>query len=60
MNCGRSVDFSGYSVYPTYNTDRHVIAEIWLKIALNTILLTLRKKLSFIGFFSYKVTKRAH
>jgi hypothetical protein len=40
MNCCRSVVFSGFSVSSTNKTDRHDIAEILLKVALNTITLT--------------------
>ena len=43
FSCGRSVVFSGYStlVSSTNKTDQHDIAEILLKVALNTITLTL-------------------
>jgi hypothetical protein len=34
------VAFSWYSGFPTNKTDRHVITEILLKVALNTITLT--------------------
>jgi hypothetical protein len=37
VTCGRSVVFSGYSVSSTNKNDRHDIAEIILKVALNTI-----------------------
>jgi hypothetical protein len=36
-------------VSSTYKTDRHHIAEIWLKVALNTITLTLIKTWNHIG-----------
>jgi hypothetical protein len=39
--CDRLVVFSGYSGSSTNNTDRHDIAQILLKVALNTITLTL-------------------
>jgi hypothetical protein len=42
VTCGRSVVFSGYS---TNKTDHHDIAEILLKVALNTMTLTLILKL---------------
>ena len=41
MTCGRSVVFSSTPVSSTNRTDRHDIAEILLKVALNTIPLTL-------------------
>ena len=37
MTCGRSVVFPGTTVSSTHKTDRHEIAEILLKVALNTI-----------------------
>ena len=37
VTCGRSVIFSGSSGFPSNKTDRHDIAEILLKVALNTI-----------------------
>ena len=37
MNCNRSVVFSGYADVSTNKTDSHDIAEILLKVALNTI-----------------------
>ena len=40
MTCDRSVVFSGYSGFSTNRTDRYDIAEILLKVALNTITLT--------------------
>ena len=40
VNYGRSVVFSGYSVSSDNKTDCHDIAEILLKVALNTITLT--------------------
>ena len=39
VTCGRSMVFSGYSSF-TNKTDYHVITEILLKVALNTITLT--------------------
>ena len=39
--CDRLVVFSGYSGSYTNNTDRHDIAQMLLKVALNTITLTL-------------------
>ena len=37
MTCGRSVIFSGYSVFSTNKTDRNDITEILLEVALNNI-----------------------
>jgi hypothetical protein len=39
--CNRSVVFSGHSVSSINKTDHHDIAEILLKVVLNTISLTL-------------------
>jgi hypothetical protein len=39
MTCGRSVVFSGIPVSSTKISDRHIITEILLKEALNTITL---------------------
>ena len=51
--CGNSVVFSGYSGFPTNKTDWHDITEILLKVALNTIILTLGSyKLAYQ--FTYK------
>ena len=41
MTCDRSVVFSGTPVSSTNKTNRHDIAEILLKVALNIIALTL-------------------
>ena len=41
MTWGRSVIFSGYSGLLTNKTDHYDIAEIFFKVALNTITLTL-------------------
>jgi hypothetical protein len=41
MTFDRSVVFCGYSVSSTNKTDHHDIAEILLKMALNTIAITL-------------------
>jgi hypothetical protein len=37
VTCKKSVIFSGSSGFPSNKTDRHDIAEILLKVALNTI-----------------------
>ena len=41
LTCGRSVVFSEYSGFPINRTDRHDIAKILFKVALNIITLTL-------------------
>ena len=41
VTCGRSVVFSEYSGFPINRTDRHDIAKILFKVALNIITLTL-------------------
>ena len=45
MTCDRSVVFSGYSSFLNY-TDRHDIAEILLKVALDTINQSINKSKS--------------
>ena len=43
VTCGRSVVFSGSPASSTNKTDRDDITEILLKVALNTIILTLTR-----------------
>ena len=50
---GRSVVFSGYSGFPWKKTDHHDIAEILLKVALNTITLTPDNVVFFVFSFYY-------
>jgi hypothetical protein len=45
MRFGRSVISLGTPVFSTNKTDRHETTEIFLKVALNTIILTLTLKL---------------
>jgi hypothetical protein len=45
FNCGRSVVSPGIPVSPTNKTDRHDIAEILLKVALNIIIILIRRDL---------------
>jgi hypothetical protein len=48
--CDRSVDFFRYPVSSTNKTDRHDIAEILLKVALNTITLN-QLFYGIVGFY---------
>ena len=48
MTCDMSVVFSGYSGFLHYKTDRHDITEILLKVALNTITLTISINIRFV------------